>query len=310
MRISAFFLLGLLTQAAWSQNPAWVNNPQRECPDNFLCSVGEAAGRSQAKAQARAGIAKIFQTEIKSKFTEVVFANDNLSEQSMSATTEEMTDMTLEGVEILKFHEDKLGYYALAGLNKRKLAANYRTKLDEIDQELSSLWQGGQVGDLMKMGPLMAKRSLYYDRIAFLTGLKVPLPISFKAYLSKKKGLFNKVTIKIGDELDMPKELREVIAKELSQLGFNLNTGGSSSGPSTHFLKGKLETKKEYLNVEGFERHRFNLILKAFDKNQKETGFLKFETVDTGRNFEQTFEKAMNSISEYLNKNIHVLNIE
>ncbi len=306
LAVFAFFL----SDFTHAKTPAWVNQPKKNCPTQYMCAVGEAAGRSQAKAQARAAIAKVFQTQVKSKFSEVVFANDNVSEQSMSATTEELTEMTLEGIEILEMHEDKLGFYALAGLNKRKLSNHYQSEIKKIDQKLGVLWSSGKIGDLMNMGELLGRRSLFYDRIAFLTGLKVTLPFSYKEYLRKKKNLFNKVTIKIGKELDMPQSLKETIANELSSMGFRLNTKEKAEGKTTHILKGKLDSKKEYLKVEGFERYRFNLVLKALNNKRKETGFLSFETTSTGRNFDQSLEKALVTISEHISKNIHQLNIE
>ncbi|MEC7277798.1 MAG: LPP20 family lipoprotein [Bdellovibrionota bacterium] len=310
MLTKIIFSLILSAHGGEEKLPQWVNSPQKHCSSKMLCAVGEAAGMSQAKAQARNAIAKVFKTQIKSEFSELVFANDKMSGAEMAQSTQELTDITLEGVFIKEVHETKLGYYALAALDKVKMSQAFSEKIKKLDDELLVAFKSATVGDLVKMGPMLVERSLYYDRVHFLTGRKIALPFSYKSYLKKKKRVIKTITIEVGSQLQMPKELISSIASKLSGLGYKLKTGGKSSGAATHFLTGKLSNKKEYLNVDGFERHSFELILKAKNKAQKETGFLKFNTTMTGRNFEQIQEKAINGIEFYLDKNIHKLNIE
>ena len=85
----------------------------------------------------------------------------------------------------------------------------------------------------------------------------------------------------------------------------NTNTAitAINSSSAKKVIDGKLIIKKEFLNVEGFEKYSFTLSLQLIS-NGKVVKSINKKITDTGINYDQIYNKVMNQFYIYLEKNI------
>lgn len=305
-----YLILFFVMFSLQAKTPKWVKDPEKACKKSELCAVGEGESLSRAKRAARLAIGKIFNTQVKSKFSESISSeNGGLSEKT-SDEIEEITDVVLEGVEIKKTHETKTGYMALASLNKRKAAQSYTREINKLDEKMTVLMEDYSAGSLMKVEPLYKKREMLNARVAFLTGMGIDPVVSYEDVFKGKKAAVNSMIVHVYLDEDEPKAIEGALAKVLSDRGYKTTSGRVRNKNSTHIVTGELVADKQYLKVEGFEKYKFLLKIKAKNAQRVESGALSTSVVTTGRNFAQCMEKALPQIKDYLKSNIDKLNIE
>ncbi|EQC42924.1 LPP20 lipoprotein [Bacteriovorax sp. BSW11_IV] len=305
MKISVLSLM-MLSLSIYAASPEWVNKldtDKKLCKkDNEICAVGIGESESLAKSNARAEILKYFKTQISSKFTsELSLVGKEVSESS-SERIEEITEGAISGIDIRKTDEDETNYYALAVLNKKnaaKILRNEITKLDEMIKTLSSSKDGK---DIFEMEERYIERESIYERYLLVSKTKLPAPISFKEMFAKKKQITKNVLVKVTIEEEGKKLVSGLVKKELSALGYK-----SVANNQSHDLLGKFYPEKMYMNVDGFEKYNFILEITAQNKKgEKNTIKESFQTV--GRDYDQAYSKAIESVSDYLNKNLKKIN--
>lgn len=306
-KILALFFVLISLQA---KDPTWVKDASKACKKSELCAVGEGESLSRAKRAARLAIGKIFTTQIKSKFSEKISSENGSLNEETSDEVEEITDVVLEGVTITKSHETKTGYFALAALNKRKASENFKREIQKLDEQMTVLMEDYSAGSLMKVEPLYKKREVLNSRVAFLTGMGVPPVVSYEDVFKGKKAAAATMIVHVYLDEDEPKAIETVLAKVLSDRGFKTTSGRVRNKASTHIVTGEYVAEKQYLKVEGFEKYKFLLKIKAANAQKVESGALSTSVITTGRNLAQAMEKALPEIKEYIVANIDKLNIE
>lgn len=305
-----YIILFFMMFSLHAKTPKWVKDPEKACKKSELCAVGEGESLSRAKRAARLAIGKIFNTRVKSKFSESISSENGSLNEKTSDEIEEITDVVLEGVEIKKHHETKTGYMALASLNKRKAAANFTREIQKLDEKMTVLMEDYTAGSLMKVEPLYKKREMLNARVAFLTGAGVPPVVSYEDVFKGKKAAADSMIVHVYLDEDEPKAVESVLSKVLSDRGYKITSGRVRNKSSTHIVTGEYVADKQYLKVDGFEKYKFILKVKASNAQKVESGNLTTEVITTGRNLAQCMEKALPEIQEYLKKNIEKLNIE
>jgi hypothetical protein len=88
------------------------------------------------------------------------------------------------------------------------------------------------------------------------------------------------------------------LGDKLSAAGYPVTKGKLWNKKSTHLLSGKLRSQKEFLQVKGFEKHRFVLTLDAQNRRRVKTGSMNIEAIETGRSFDQAYAKALVRLKE------------
>jgi len=132
-----------------NQRPAWVDNPAMEYNTlQYLSAVGVGSNRSQAEDNARANLARIFESRISSesgyeeRYQELVSGSDasfsNLTDQS--ARVQVLSSLTLSNVQIGASWTDDLGQvYALAYLHRSSTAELYHAKIEDNRRKVMAL---------------------------------------------------------------------------------------------------------------------------------------------------------------------------
>lgn len=146
--IKRIFLTALFFAAAWpvqaksgKEKPAWINNPYAVCAKEELCAVGVGSGLNGAKADARSGLAKVFEARIKSSFESALNQNDDETTSKIRDYVSESSDVLLNAVEIKETFDTPTDIYALAVLNKPVAARITQEEIDDLDQKMTALLQ-------------------------------------------------------------------------------------------------------------------------------------------------------------------------
>jgi hypothetical protein len=300
----------LYSLSLWAKPPRWINDVSKVCKKSELCAVGEGESLSFAKRNARLALAKIFSTKIQTKFAqEVASYGGHISEQTSDKITES-TDEILEGVEIRKSYNGKLYVYALAVLNKHKAARLLAQKIQQIDKRLKVFVQDNSASAAAKMQELFVQREALNRRYMFLTGMGIKSPISFEqVYKAKQKNMSNLIIHVYVDE-QVPKLLESQIAQFLSKQGYRITTGRNLNKSATHILTGSVKAEKQYMKVDGFKKYKFQVELSSSNRKRVELGHVVFSDIETGRSYQQAYEKAIPILLKGLSDNINKLNFD
>jgi hypothetical protein len=143
------FSLSLPLFAA-QKKPAWVNGPDPKYPETmYVTGVGIGSDLDGARSNARAEIARTFQSRVEQTLTDIQTESSTSSGNKRSAAqgtqkslidTTLTTDTLLEGVTIAETHYDKKTKknYALAVLDKIALRRSLSSQIMEKEQAISS----------------------------------------------------------------------------------------------------------------------------------------------------------------------------
>lgn len=321
IKASALFLLLVLGACSSSQKseikapsstPEWVNDPMSACSEmEEICGSSMGEGQIIADGNARKSIALVFESKITSTMTssktarqESGAAIDGKTNEFYSSDLTESTDQMLEGVEIKKRFQDKDGYYALASLNKVKAAKRLASLIKEIDEKLIPLNKENKKTNFGKMRKFYLDREVLNARHEFLVGRRVQSSVSYEDILKKKNISLknNLVFIKTKDEAFMPMVLRLV-----TERGFKI---AKDSAKADLELVANVESKKEYLNVNGFEKYLFTIALNSADEKGEKLGAIEFSVMGVGRSFDQAKEKVRPDIERFIEDHFDELNLE
>lgn len=310
IKITLFVLLFSFSALA-QKAPSWVNDPGKKCKKTELCAVGSGINKDAASADASVQLARVFNNQIKSSFTQNVKSINQKIDESISEEIEQKTELILQGVVIGEGFDDGESYHVFASLNKAKAASAIKSEIDSLDEKIKGLMQGSGTAKIKQAEKIFEQRQILNQRHQFLTGRSIATDISFTEIITtSSKGQAGLITHVYLDE-DEPKEMEQHLAELLSKDGLKITRGQTLNKSANFIITGELIAEKQYLKVEGFEKYAFHLKLSAKDALKKiSSGELKLSAVETGRNFSQVQEKALFNIKEQLNERLHELNIE
>lgn len=299
----------LFAQALFASTE-WMTEAKKGCKGSELCAVGTGESVTSAERNARVELSKIFDTKISSKLASSLKSSGKDVEESVSEEIDEATETALSGIEIKKTHEDKTSFFALAVLDKSKAASGFKKEIENLDSQMLAISKDGENIEKVKLEKLFVQREVLNKQYHFLTRQNISAPFTYEQVFLAKKNASNEVVIHIFLDEDEPKTVEAVLLKSISDLGFKTTSGQVRNTHSTHILTGEYVAEKQALNVDGFEKFKFVLKVRAMKAGSKvESGHLKFEVIETGRNFAQASEKAIGKVQEYLKKNIEKLHL-
>lgn len=297
--------------------PDWINDPMSACSDEReLCAVGEGPGRMAAEANARKSLATIFKSKVEGSTSAATTSESTQDSEGVVSGTvredvdvhvKETTEALLEGVKISKKHEGTDSFFALAVLNKREAAEHLAAKMDQIDDEIKKQYNDGRRAAIGRALRSMKARDELDIRYHFLMGKTYRKRISKSKLQARKKELRQQNTTLqlLTDEISKKKHLSKLLSTLFSGIDYKLVKGEAS-----YKVQAKLVSEKEFLKVEGFEKHKFILTLSAFNSSGTKIGQIEHSVSQVGRDFQQSYDRAFPKIKNYLQDHIVDLNID
>lgn len=296
----------LLSLSVYAEKPEWIADSKQSCPANFLCAIGEGPSYNTAASSARNALALIFESKIKSNLSaqETSIASDvqiNVTEE-----INQSADALLNGVTIIKSYDDASGFYILAGLNKQTSGKMLKEKIKEVDDEMTILAKSPTRLAGEKLLRWHLKRIPIHSNYQVLTGMSVAQPISYKSILQMKELKAKGPALKLIASNETNLFNKNYLEELFISLGHRMSVPSDEAFVEIVY---KTEKKKEYINIDGFERYTYTLTITAKKAEQK-LGVINLISTKTARNEEQAWAQAKQEIETQLKDKILELNIE
>jgi hypothetical protein len=232
------------------------------------------------------------------------------TEEDVLSQIQETSHEVLEGVVIKEVFEGKDSIYSLASLDKRKASQILQSRMDQIDEKLNLYVKDGRRHLLSQCLDLLSVRENLNARYEFLTGLRRRGPVSFKRVFNLKKGkaaLGTTIFLK-SEEIDKAKSLNDLVKKLLIKNDFKVVR--NKNLVHDYIVRVELVSEKVYFNVDGFVKNKFLLKIHSLDSKSSQIGAISFFVTKMGRDFKQSYEKALPEIKEMIIKKISELKID
>lgn len=144
---------------------------------------------------------------------------------------------------------------------------------------------------------MFSQREELNKKYLFLTNTKIPEIVKYEDIIDKKnKNKKNSVNYYVDvDNSDVRVLLNNLITENAGSIVNN-------SINANIVIKGKITTKKEFLQVSGFEKHSITVEISSIRDGKIINTLTKKET-DTGVSYEQVYSKCINRISNYITEN-------
>ncbi len=306
LTIGGFFFLFALTACAADKTvktelPAWVNSPYASCSADELCAVGTASNFALAKADARNGLAKVFQARIKSSFeSDTRVKNDDVSSE-MRDFVSETSDVMLNATEIRETFKDNGKFYALATLDKNKAARITREEIDDLDEKMTALLQDESPAAAVRLEKLYEKRRGLNQRYITLAGESIPESVSYDQVYGNKKARVGKRHVYLSPKAGSKPSFVQTVRGVMTENGYTFATVPTEKTPVVHV---SMTAERQFLKVDGFVKYDYHFVLSAPDKNGVDVERLATTFTESGLNENQAYSKAILSLKDYLKENI------
>lgn len=301
-----FLMTAAQAQAKSKQEkPEWINNPYAVCAKEELCAVGVGSGLNSAKADARSGLAKVFEARIKSSFESTLNQNDDETTSKIRDYVSESSDVLLNAVEIKETFDTPTDVYALAVLNKPAAARITQEEIDDLDQKMKALLQEDSPAAAVRLEKLYEQRRGLNQRHIVLTGSPVIEEVTYEQVYGNKKARIGKRHIFLSVAGKPDKAFDQTVRGVLKENGYTFADEADGQTPRVII---SLQPEKQYSNIDGFVKYAYHFTMKAPDKKGKTIDVLATTLTETGRNERQAFSNALESLKAYLNENVLNLN--
>lgn len=301
-----FLMTAAQAQAKSKQEkPEWINNPYAVCAKEELCAVGVGSGLNSAKADARSGLAKVFEARIKSSFESTLNQNDDETTSKIRDYVSESSDVLLNAVEIKETFDTPTDVYALAVLNKPAAARITQEEIDDLDQKMKVLLQEDSPAAAVRLEKLYEQRRGLNQRHIVLTGSPVIEEVTYEQVYGNKKARIGKRHIFLSVAGKPDKAFDQTVRGVLKENGYTFADEADGRTPRVII---SLQPEKQYSNIDGFVKYAYHFTMKAPDKKGKTIDVLATTLMETGRNERQAFSNALESLKAYLNENVLNLN--
>ncbi len=320
MQMKMLFLLLVLTGCSSLKNkpelsssskgvPEWIYSPYEACDESGeLCATGEAKTMASSDAQARANLASIFEVQVKSTLnsnqsSKSTFPWQSQVNEEVQIALEESVNEILENVQVKKhFKKDGLTY-ALASLDKSQAAELISGRMKKLDTELETFWQRRSRTNLRKIMRLHLEREKLNERYATVAGGKREAKPSYEEIMRWKDSRPEMIplSLKVGQA---PEWMTEKIKELLTESGFRI-----VKGEANRVLSMNVDSIKEFLNVDGFEKYTFTLNMTSTEDGEKKKVISTSETV-TGRTQADALLKVKPFFNTYIEEHLSDLHLD
>ena len=291
------------------ETPGWIYAPYEACAEaTELCATGESKTMAQADAQAKANLASIFEVQIKSDLnvstsSSQTFPWQNTVRQEVQQSLQESVNQILEGVEVKKhFKKDGLTY-ALASLDRAKASDLLGNRIQKLDDELNVLWARRSRTNLRKIVRLYLEREKLNEKYSIVAGQGRPARMTYQDIMAwrETRPRVENLALRVGQA---PEWMTEKLKELLTESGFRIVKGDAEKMISLN-----VDSIKEYLNVEGFEKYTFTMNMTSFEKGEKLKVLAASETV-TGRSQADALLKVKHFFNEYIEQHLSDLHLD
>lgn len=300
----------LIINISAADKPKWINDPSKGCEKKDICAVGEGRDRESATLNANLAMSKIFDNQISSNFTSNTGSDGGKVIETVNEEIKQITKTALQGVMIIKTHEEDGKNYALASLDKSKIRASLHKEIISIDDKMKALYDDKSTSSLVQLEMLFFKRENIEKQYLFLGGSIIEAPFKYSEIFKSKKEATKNIIVHVYLDEDEPKAIEQILAKEISNLGFKVTRGRTRNPESTHIVTGEVLADKQYMNVDGFEKYSWHIKVSAMTAKKIGTGEMDITITESGRNFTQSYDKAMPKIKTELKEKIIDLKID
>lgn len=284
--------------------PEWVDSPYAECSADELCAVGSGRSLTAAKADGRAGLAKVFQARVKSSFSSETKANgDDLAFNARDYVSES-SDVLLTATDIRDTFTENGTVYALATLDKAKAAKITREEIDDLDAKMEALLKEDSPAAAVKLEKLYEQRRGINQRYITLTGQPIVESVSYEQVYGNKKARIGKRHIYLQSRGGSPAFV-QAVRKVLAENGYTFAVKPDLNTPVVGI---SLQAEEQFLKVKGFVKYDYHFTLSAPDKRGVDAEVLATTLTESGLNEKQAYGKALESLQDYLKENILNLN--
>ncbi len=290
--------------------PEWVYSPYSSCSEaSELCATGEGKNFALADAEARANLASIFEVKVQSEFSSTTtsstqgFPFQAAVREEVQKSIRESVDQVLETVQI-KNHYRKQGLsYALASLDRIKASELLGNRLSKVDHELEIVWDNHQRTNLRRIVKLFMERERLNERYSLVAQGGRDSKVSWQQIIKwrESKPKEEPLLLKVGQA---PEWIIEKMSELLSEAGFRL-----SKSEANKIVVIQVDSIKEFLNVNGFEKYTFTLSLSSIVNGEKKRSLSTSETV-TGRTQADALLKVKASFTDYIEQHLSDLQLD
>ncbi len=289
--------------------PTWVYSPYEVCDEaGELCATGEGKSMSASDAQARANLASIFEVQVKSTLNANTSSKSTFPWQSqvneeVQTALEESVNEILENVQVKKHYKKDGLTYALASLDKNQAADLIGGRMKKLDTELDTYWARRSRTNLRKIMRLHLEREKLNERFASVAGGKKAAKPTYEEIMRWKDSRPDLVplALKVGQAPDW---MTEKIKELLTESGFRI-----VKGEADRVLTMNVDSIKEFLNVDGFEKYTFTLNMTSTENGEKKKVISTSETV-TGRTQADALLKVKPFFTTYIEEHLSDLHLD
>jgi hypothetical protein len=156
---------------------------------------------------------------------------------------------------------------------------------------------------LRKIIRLYLEREKLNERYSIVSGSSRPCKINYEDIVEwrQTRPAFESLALRIGQSPDW---LSDKLKELLTESGFRLVKGDANKAVSVN-----VDSIKEFLNVQGFEKYTFTLNLTSFKNGEKSMVLSASETV-TGRNQTDALLKVKYFFIDYLEQHLSDLHLD
>ncbi len=291
------------------ETPGWLYAPYEHCQEEEeLCATGEAKTLAQADAQARTNLASIFEVKVKSELNASSSSSSSFPWQSevrqeVQQSMQESVDQVLENVQVKKHYKKDGLTYSLASLDRRKASELLGARLQKIDHELEILWAKKQRTNLRKIVKLNLEREKLNERYSIVAGGGRTPKVTYQDILKwrESRPKAEPLALRVGQAPDW---MQEKIKELLTESGFRI-----VKGEADKVLSLNVDSIKEFLNVEGFEKYTFTLNMTSLEAGEKKKVISTSETV-TGRTQADALLKVKSFFDMYIEQHLSDLDLD
>ncbi|HXH32164.1 MAG TPA: LPP20 family lipoprotein [Bacteriovoracaceae bacterium] len=289
--------------------PEWVYSPYETCKESIeLCATGEAKGYTNSDAEAKNNLASIFEVKVKSDLSIKSNTKSSLPwqakvNQEVEQSIGQSVDQVLETVQIKNRFKQAGLSYSLASLDRVKASELLGERISKLDKELEGLWHNRQRTNLRKLFRKFLERERLNERYSIVEGTGRVSKLTYQDIIAWRlsRPALEPVHLKVGQAPDW---LVEKLKELLTEAGFKIVRGETAKNLSL-----KVESIKEYMNVDGFEKYTFTLHLQSSLGEEKYKVISVSQTVP-GRTQTDALLKVKEYFNDYLEEHLSDLHLD
>ncbi len=316
--LTSFLLSCTISHVDSDLKPEWIKGKSRKYPPEFyLTGVGYSDDRKTAEDMALAAIARIFQSEIQSKTSELEkYIQTELNGKTLGSRDiliEQMTSVAankvLENVKIAEVWDDEPArrIYVLAVIDRKHAVVSIKERIDEIDSDVVMMQRKVATASdrIEKTRTTRAILKSLLEREVYNSDLRIISPsgagIDPPAALSDVKLQLQNILskeIKIGVQMEGPynRDVRSSVIEGLAKEGFSIEEKGDSENLDI-LVRGRVSF--ENADMPQWKYVRWNITVDIINQsNGRVFGSLTRQGREGHINFRDAEDRALRSLKK------------